>query len=413
MTSSAIAHRPGRAGPALAQSEGVERSIRRRVGIAWGLLVLNTLQYGGLIVHIPSIAGKALTQGALSVALLLALSVNRRLLIRPSFFLCLATLLALEAMVTSLQAQVLGTTFRTLRLAEFVVVLWLLTPWWGRRDLLLVRYHLTALWVILASVLAGLVVVPGRALAGGRLSGALWFIPSTQVAHYAAMVTGLTVVLWLCHRERGKRALFALIVAGGMLLLAHTRTALIAFITGLIIAGLSLIAATPRVRKLFAVAGTVALVTIATLSGYITNWLERGQDSQQLLNLTGRTEVWSQLLAAPRSKFQEIFGFGMSNGSFNGLSIDSNWLSSYQQQGFFGIAICAAMLLFLFVASYFRPRGVERAVALFLVAYCLVASVTEVGFTDASPYLLELFLAASLIVPSAAGQRSNVRAPHA
>jgi hypothetical protein len=35
------------------------------------------------------------------------------------------------------------------------------------------------------------------------------------------------------------------------------------------------------------------------------------------------------------------------------------------------------------------------------VAYCLVASFTEVGFTDASPYLLELTLAASMIVPSA------------
>ena len=46
------------------------------------------------------------------------------------------------------------------------------------------------------------------------------------------------------------------------------------------------------------------------------------------------------------------------------------------------------------------------ALALFLVVYCLVASFTEVGFTDASMYLLELTLAASLLVlPSPAGTR--------
>jgi hypothetical protein len=57
------------------------------------------------------------------------------------------------------------------------------------------------------------------------------------------------------------------------------------------------------------------------------------------------------------------------------------------------------ILLFLLVTAYFQPRGVRRALALFLVTYCLVASFTEVGFTDASPYLLDLVVAASLFVP--------------
>jgi hypothetical protein len=57
------------------------------------------------------------------------------------------------------------------------------------------------------------------------------------------------------------------------------------------------------------------------------------------------------------------------------------------------------MLLFLLVSAYFAPRGVHRAMALFLTVYCLVASFTEDGFTDATPYLLELALAASLLVP--------------
>jgi hypothetical protein len=154
-----------------------------------------------------------------------------------------------------------------------------------------------------------------------------------------------------------------------------------------------------RVRKLFATAGAVAAVAIMTLSGVITTWLARGEGTQQLTNLTGRTTVWTAIVSYPRNKFQEIFGFGLSNSSFNGLPIDSNWLASYQEQGLYGVVLCVIILFFLLVTAYFQPRGVQRALALFLVTYCLLASFTEVGFTDVSPYLLDLTLAASLIVP--------------
>ena len=64
---------------------------------------------------------------------------------------------------------------------------------------------------------------------------------------------------------------------------------------------------------------------------------------------------------------------------------------------------CAAILLFLLALAYFQRRGVQRALALFLVTYCVVASFTEDAFTDVSPYLLDLFVAASLLVPSPGG----------
>jgi hypothetical protein len=142
-----------------------------------------------------------------------------------------------------------------------------------------------------------------------------------------------------------------------------------------------------------------------TLSGVLVSWLARGEGTKELTDLTGRTAVWGPLLAFPRDKFQEIFGFGLSNDSFNGLPIDSNWLASYQSQGLFGVVVCATMLIFLLTLAYFQPRGVQRALALFLVTYCLIASFTEVGFTDASPYLLELTLAASLLIPPATAPR--------
>jgi hypothetical protein len=378
-----------------------ERLIQRRVYLTWGLLFFNALTFypGISFVHIPSVIGKGVAQAALPFALLSALSLNRKVIVRPNVFLCLVTLIVLGAFLTSFQPQHFGTVLRTFRLAEFVFGLWLLTPWWGRRDLLLVRCHLAVLSALLGSVVLGLVIAPGHARAGGRLGGALWPIPATQVAHYAAVMTGLVVVLWFCGQLRGRTTAIIAVAAIAILILTHTRTALVGMVAGLLVAGMSLIVAKARVRKLFATAGAVVAVAVMTLSAAISTWLARGS-TKNLVTLTGRTKVWGPLLAAPRDKFQEIFGFGLSNVSFNGLPIDSNWLASYDEQGLFGVVICATILLFLLVTAYFQPRGVQRALALFLVTYCLVASFTEVGFTDVSPYLLDLFVAASLVVPT-------------
>jgi hypothetical protein len=375
----------------LGPAEARDRWVRRRVGAAWGFLVLNCLTYQGSIVHIPTSLGKAIAQGALPVALLLALSVNRRVVVRPNVFLCLTCVLVIGAILTVLIPQHIGTVYRTFRLAEFVVVLWLLTPWWGRRDMLLIRCHRGALWAILGSVYLGVLVAPNLA-AGGRLSGVLWGIPPTEVAHYAAVLLGLAVVPWLCGEMSGRYTLIVAVVAGTSLALTHTRTALVA---------------KARVRKFFAVFGVVVSIAIIGLSSVLVTWLARGQGTAQLTDLTGRTKVWGPLLAFPRDRFQEILGFGLSNSSFEGLPIDSNWLASYQEQGLLGVVVCATILIFLLVAAYFQPRGVQRALALFLVTYCLVASFTEVGFTDASMYLLDLYLAASLLVPAVRGRRTT------
>lgn len=406
MSSSVAVYQSRRDVPSQARAEAREGWVQRRVALAWYLLVLNCLTYTqGGILHLPSAVGKAVTQGALFAALFVALTVNRRIILRPNVFLCLVSLLVLGTLITILQPQYVGTVYRTFRLATFIGVLWLLTPWWGRRDLLLVRCHLRALSVVLGTVLLGLMIAPGHARPQGRLSDIIWPSPPPQVAHYAAITFGLVVMLWLGGQLRGRVTLVVVILAGAILVLTHTRTALVAMVAALLVAGMSLIVAKERVRKLFAAVGAIATITILTLSGVITSWLARGQGTGQLTELTGRTVVWSALLNFPRNKFQMILGFGLSNDSFNGLSIDSNWLASYQTQGLYGVALCAMMLLFLLVTAYFTRRGVQRALALFLVIYCLVASFTEVGFTDASMYLLELTLAASLLVPSVAGAR--------
>lgn len=387
-------------------AEAQDRSIRRRVGVAWALLFWNTLTFtSGSLLPIPSHLGKAITQGTLPIALLIALTVNPRLKLRPNVFLCLVCLLVLDTVITCVTAPHLGTIFRSFRLAEFMATLWLLTPWWDRDDMLLVWCQLRCLLVALGSVLLGLLIAPGRALGGsaaaqgGRLAGTIWPMAPTQVAEYAAVAAGMMVMLWLARKLSGRATLVGVIFAAALLLLTHTRTALIGLVAGTLVAGLSLFTVSARVRKSFASGAAIVTIGIITVSSVVTTWLARGESAQGLTSLTGRTSFWALVLAEPRTKFEEIFGFGLSNASIKGLPIDSNWLSSYQQEGLFGVAVCVMILAWLFVAAFFQPRGIRRSLALFLTTYVLMASFTEDAFTNASTYLLHLAVAASLLVP--------------
>ena len=398
---SAIALRPRPRVASLDSAEARARSVRHRVGVAWALLFFNTLTYyPGGVLHIPSHVGKGLAQGALPVALLVALTVNPRVRLRPNVFLCLVSLLVIDTVITCATTPHLGEIYRTFRLAEFVAVLWLLTPWWGRDDMLLLRYQLRCLYAALGSVLLGLLISPGKALhSQGRLAGVVWSMTPTQVAQYGAVAAGVTLLLWFNRLLSRRATLIGVTFAIAMLLLTHTRTALLGLVLGLLVAGLSLFISNARVRKFFAAGVATVLIGIATVSGVVGTWLARGENAQGLTSLTGRTNFWALVLNMPRNKFQEIFGFGLSNVSINGNPIDSNWFASYQQEGLFGVVVCVALVVWLIVTACFQPRSIQRALALFLVTYCTVASFTEDAFTDASTYLLHLVIAASLLAP--------------
>ena len=114
------------AAPASAEAPA-ERWMRRRVGLVWALLTVNVLTYysatwsgAPLVIPLPSILGRVITQGAMPAALLLALIVNRRLLIYPSFYMCILTLLCVIAFMVMVQAGHVGTFYRTFRFAGFV-----------------------------------------------------------------------------------------------------------------------------------------------------------------------------------------------------------------------------------------------------------------------------------------------------
>jgi O-antigen ligase len=377
--------------------------VPRLLLLAWGALFLNVLTPSSnpTILPIPHGISQLIAQGSLFLALVLALLVNPRIVIRPNLFLVLLTLMALVAFIVSIHSQFLvGSTYRGLRLVGFVTCLWLLTPWWGRRDLMLLRVHRLCLWMALTSVVVGAALAPGKAFSfDGRLSGAIWPMPPPQVAHYAALLLGTSVILWMCRVIGGRHALLAVVVSVGVLIGTHTRTALLAMIIGVVIAGASLFLGHSRVRRTSVSTLAVGILAGTLFAPQIVKWAARGQSAEDASQLTGRTKVWSASLAEARPRLQELFGNGLSNKSFDGLPVDSNWVASFLDLGWFGIGVQVTFILLLLVMAVTHVRGVRRALALFLIVYSIVASITEVSTGDASTYLLDLTVAAALLVP--------------
>ena len=386
----AVTRRSGR-------TKTAEERRLRRVQVIWALLFFNVLSFAvqPLVLPIPHFLGQMLTQGSLAVAFVLALTVNPKVVVRPNLFLGLYSLLAVTTLMMSVRLVSFGTVYRSSRLIGFLAVLWMLTPWWGRRDLLLLRAQVRFLVGILISVALGLILSPSKAYvfnAGARrLTGAIWPMPSTQLGHYMAELTGLALLLWLCRIWSRRTALIVAIPSFAALLLTHTRTALLAMVVSLVVAGLSLLTGSRRARRVFATALILAATLVPPLSPAVSSWLVRGESATEVSNLSGRTEVWPEVFSEQRPEVNKILGSGMGNGSVigapdpgsNGLPIDSGWVSTYQNQGIVGDVLEGVIFLMLLLAAMFSPRGPTRAIALFLIVYCLIASFTETGMGDA------------------------------
>ncbi len=383
-----------------------ERSMRRRIGWVWGLLFFNVMTYAAAptnLIPLPHQMGKALPELALGVGLLLVVTANKRLLVRPNVLLILFSAICLFAAIMSFRGYFgFGSMVRWFRFALFVGALWLTTPWWGRRDLMILQFQRRALMIVIGTVIVGLAVSPTRAFAGatgGRLGGIIWPIQPTQVAHYAAVLVGISVVLWLAGASKSLWTGAVIVGAFGVLILTHSRIALVAMLAGILAGGLSLFLSRKRVRRAFVVAILVAGIGALSFAPLVTGWFERGQNSHSLTELTGRTNVWSEVLSQPRTEANTLLGYGLSNDGFNGKPIDSSWLSTYQDQGLVGDVLDGLVLVSLLLAALVGQRGPGRAVALFLVVYCAIESFTQTGLGQPSTDMLDLTVAMSLLMP--------------
>lgn len=388
----------------------------KTVGIVWGLLVLNTLGSAGAktIVPLPRSLIQMVTMGALVAAFALALAVNLRLRVRASAYVFLLTLLLVPSVISSADPESgFGALFRCARLALFVGTLWLLSRWWDG-GLTFVRHHIRMYFAVLGSVAAGLVVSPGAAmpdLYGGRLVGALWPLTPPQIGQYAAVITGLAVLLVLGRRTDRTSAAVVIVPSLVLLALTHTRTATLGLLVGLALAIGSLVLTSAAARRFFAWAVLCAFVAAVALGSVLQAWFLRGQSKENFSSLTGRAKVWDALLAAPRTTAEQLFGTGLGDKSFGGLPIDNSWLAVYHEQGLTGVALVAAVVIVLGGVALLRPPSLSRACAIFLISYCAIASYTEAGLGDASPYLLHLALAASLLAAPAPAEAAPLPAP--
>ncbi|MFE6281366.1 O-antigen ligase domain-containing protein [Streptomyces sp. NPDC057877] len=377
------------------------------VGAVWGLLVLNTLGSAGAktIIPLPRSLIQMVTMGALVAAFALALAVNLRLRIRPSAYVFLLTLLLVPSVISSANLESgFGALFRCARLALFVGTLWLLSRWWDG-GLTFVRQHVRMYFFVLGSVAAGLAISPGAALPelyGGRLVGALWPLTPPQIGQYAAVITGLTVLLVLGRRTDRTSAVVVIVPSLVLLALTHTRTATLGMLFGLTLAIGSLVLTSAAARRFFAWAVLCTVVAAVGFGSALQAWFLRGQSQEYFTSLTGRAKVWDALLAADRTTAERLFGMGLGDKSFGGLPIDNSWLAVYHEQGLTGTVIVATIIIVLGGVALLRPPSLQRACAIFLISYCGIASYTEAGLGDASPYLLHLAVAASLLAAPAA-----------
>ena len=145
---------------------------------------------------------------------------------------------------------------------------------------MIAQFQRRAMMVVIGTVLVGLAVSPTKAFAnatGGRLGGIVWPIQPTQVAHYAAVLVGMTVVLWLAGVSRSRWTGFVIAGAFGVLDPHHSRIALVAMLAGILAGGLSLLLSRKRVRRAFVVTILVVGVGALSFAPVITRWFERAR----------------------------------------------------------------------------------------------------------------------------------------
>ena len=382
---------------------------------AWAALYVNVLTFvgTGLLVLIPQSIGQLIAQGMLLVALVLALLANPGMVVRPNIFLTLLSAMAVLALMASIHNEFIVRldvpchSFDSLRrrpVAAYAVVGQTRSAPASGTPALPAGHHrfgvarsVTGSWCGVLDLRSARrraladPTAPGRTLCGR---------PVRMHRHPLVLRGSKPVEAWRSPSS----------AAGAAVVATHTRTALLGVVLGLIVAGASLFVGYARVRRTGAVVVLTSVAAWIVFSPLIVSWLARGQSEQDLTQLTGRTKVWSALAQQQFTTMQQLFGTGLGNKSFNGLPIDSNWVATRFELGRVGVALVVAILLVLLLSAVTRPAGPNRAIALFIVVYCVTASFTETGLGDASPYLLDLAVAASLLVspPRFTGRRRIV-----
>ena len=268
--------------------------------------------------------------------------------------------------------------------------------------MLLLRCHRRCLWIILGTVIAR---------RGDRARD--WRSPSragsracsgrsrpTQVAHYAAMLLGTSAVLWMCRVITGRHMLVSLLVAVAVLVGTHTRTALLGGgggARGRRRQPLPRPCAGPaHVRR----SGACSAWSRPTVfASELTKWALRGQTTQEASQLTGRTKVWSAVFDTPRPTIEELFGSGPVQPVLQ-RPADRQQLGGHATSTRAGSASSSRRRSSSSCSCWRPPRSAAPSAPSRSSSSSTAWSPPSrrPGSARASPYLLDLTVAASLLV---------------
>ncbi|MFD7158601.1 O-antigen ligase family protein [Kribbella sp. NPDC059898] len=299
------------------------------------------------------------------------------------------------------------------RLARFLIGLVLIFLLWRplvRVPERLVRAHLWAHLLLGATVVLSLAYSPSEAWrplrtlgAGYRLQGVIIPMLPPRVGEVGAIMLGLALVGLVC-RKLATLPAVTLIGLGGILIAAsRTRTAAAAVAAGLVVA---LIVTRKTWLGRIACLVVPGLLGLAFLAiGSLHTWLLRGQGTQQITSLSGRTTSWQAVIDEKVSTQTMIIGHGLGNkrillltgeGNIGVMAIDNSWLSLYWETGLLAVAIVAVALIVAWISVLRAPTPYVRACGAVLLGYVTVASLNESGLSDLSSMTLHLLVAAAI-----------------
>jgi len=390
--------------------------------LVWGLLLLTVQPWSRTDPAGGADSSSSVKGGLLMlciVALLLVLPPRAALRVPPP--LALYLLYGAYVVISSaFQPDAVEAMFRGTRLLLGLMVPVLLWSVVRGRFLLMVYANAAAYAALALTVFAGVVLAPelawqeGRPFQSARLVGAFLPMMAPRVGEIGALLVGLVVILW-AQRKVGLVALVSAVAAGAALVVfSHTRTAALALVLGLLIAFGTTLASPAGRRGLGLVAAALALAL--PFLPRISDWILRGQDSQQFQNLSGRTAAWDFILSQPYDPQLFWLGHGLGEkkvllrrgqGDINVVPIDNSWLDSFWETGAVGAALVALAVLAALIYALKTPGYAAKACSGFLMTYVIVASVSESGLCDFSSMTLLVLVAVLISAVDRANKREN------
>ena len=376
-------------------------ALDRRVLAAWAAMFLNVLPFSAL----PSCSqcrawSDSWSCGGTGARLPARLAANPRGLLRANVYVVLLSALCLVALIVSFHNTFLmGSTYGAIRFAGFVGVLWLLSPCWARRDLAPVA---------LPPGLPADPVALGRAgrsrgaRQGLRLPGPAGGRDLADLPYGGGALrlgaAGMTCGLWICRVISGRNAALTLALTAAVLLATHTRTALLAGPSGSSVRRPACCSLAPgRGGHGCGVArgdgrggGVRVRADVLALAG--TDHRRGGgadRTNHRVVGLSwpirARSSRTSSGRACPTCRST---GWPSTATGSAPISISDSWGSVSRSSSWWCCSLTALT----------RPSGPGRAVAIFMVVYCIFSSITETGLSGPSPYLLDLAVASAVLL---------------